>query len=45
VSRELYSSAFGPSVRFAMPTVAGGRVYIGEKGAVYVYGLRDRTGR
>ena len=29
VSRELYSAVIGPSVRFAMPDVAGGRVYIG----------------
>jgi hypothetical protein len=43
VSRELYSAVLGPSVRFAMPTVADGRVYVGAKGAVYVYGLRDRV--
>jgi hypothetical protein len=41
VSRELFSGTFAPSVRFAMPLVAGGRVYIGEKGTVYVYGLRE----
>ena len=29
----------GPVLRFAMPTVAAGRVYIGMRGAVYVYGL------
>jgi hypothetical protein len=45
VSRELYSAVFGPSVRFAMPLVAGGRVYIGEKGAVYVFGMRENSGR
>jgi hypothetical protein len=45
VSSELYSAAFGPSVRFAMPTVVGGRAYIGEKGVVYVYGARDSTAR
>jgi hypothetical protein len=45
VSRELFSGAFAPSVRFAMPTVAGGRVYIGEKGAVYVYGLQGKAGK
>lgn len=44
VSRELHSAAFGPvgAVRHA---AVGGRVYIGEKGAVYVYGVRDRTAR
>jgi hypothetical protein len=45
VSHELYSAVLGTSVRFAMPTVAGGRVYIGEKDAMYVYGLRERAGR
>ena len=45
VSRELYSAGFGPSVRFAMPLVAGGRAYIGEKGAVYVFGLKPGKGR
>jgi hypothetical protein len=40
VSRELYSAVLGSSVRFAMPAIAGGRVYIGARRAVYVYGLR-----
>jgi hypothetical protein len=46
VSRMIYSSAMnlardaaGPVLRFTMPTVAGGRVYIGMRGEVYVYGL------
>jgi hypothetical protein len=45
VARELYSSEMnssrdraGTAVRFAMPTVAGGRVYVGAKGEVDVYG-------
>ena len=45
VSHELYASVLGPSVRFAMPTVAGGRVYIGARRALYAYGLRDRPAR
>jgi hypothetical protein len=40
VGHELYSAVLPSSVRFAMPAVAGGRVYIGEKGMVYVYGLQ-----
>jgi hypothetical protein len=46
VARELYSSEANPSrdragtaVRFAMPTVVGGRVYVGAKGEVDVYGV------
>jgi hypothetical protein len=46
VSRMLYSSSTnvardGPGrvLRFTMPTVAGGRVYIGMREALYVYGL------
>ncbi len=45
VSRELYSGVVGPSTRFAMPTVAGGRVYIGARRTLYVYGLRDGRAR
>src|SRR5262249_44829105 len=41
VSRELYAGVAGPSTRFTMPTVAGGRVYIGARRTLYVYGLRD----
>jgi hypothetical protein len=44
VSRELYADVMGPAVRFTMPTVAGGRVYVGARGVVYVYGLRDAAG-
>jgi hypothetical protein len=29
----------GTALRFAMPTVAGGRVFVGAKGEVNVYGL------
>ncbi len=41
VSQELYTDTLGPSVRFAIPTVAAGRVYIGARHELYVYGLRD----
>jgi hypothetical protein len=46
VSRELYNSEqnsqrdrVGIALRFAMPLVASGRVYLGAKGEVDVYGL------
>jgi len=46
VGTELYSSESnaardraGTALRFAMPTVAAGRVYIGTKGEVDVYGI------
>ncbi len=46
VSRMLWSSSEnegrdspGLVTRFAIPTVAGGRVYVGMKGGVWVYGL------
>jgi hypothetical protein len=46
VATELYSSESnarrdraGTAVRFAIPTVADGRVYVGAKGEVDVYGL------
>ncbi len=46
VSRELYNSAqdgkrdgAGTSVRFTIPTVINGRVYVGVRGEVDVYGL------
>jgi hypothetical protein len=49
ISRMIYSSATnlgrdaaGPVLRFTMPTVAGGRVYIGMRSALYVYGLFKR---
>jgi hypothetical protein len=49
VARELYSSEMNPSrdwaanaVRFAIPTVANGRVYVGTKGELDVYGLLSR---
>ena len=45
VSKELYSSRqvkedhAGTGIRFAIPTVADGRVFVGTKGEVDVYGL------
>jgi hypothetical protein len=46
ISRELYNSEQnaardrgGVTVRFAVPTVANGRVYVGAKSEVDVYGL------
>ena len=49
IGRMIYSSTTnigrdgaGPVLRFTMPTVAGGRVYIGMRSAVYVYGLLKR---
>jgi hypothetical protein len=48
LSRELYSSndagardVAGPAVKFASPTIAGGKVYIGTQNSVDVYGLLD----
>jgi hypothetical protein len=40
MGHELYSSGQnGPALRFAVPTVVNGRVYVGTKGEVDVYGL------
>lgn len=46
IRRELYNSEINPSrdragtaLRFTMPTVANGRVFVGAKGEVDVYGL------
>jgi hypothetical protein len=50
VSRLLYSSEHDPrgtpgmATRFAMPTVAGGRVYVSAKNAVSVFGLLNSGG-
>jgi hypothetical protein len=40
IAHELYSSAAGPAMRFAIPTIADGRVYVGANGEVDVFGLR-----
>ena len=52
VARELYSSEQNASrdraataVRFAIPTVAAGRVYVGTKGEVDVYGVLGSRAR
>lgn len=49
LARELYSSETnsardraGAATRFAVPTIANGRVYVGVKGEVDVYGAIDR---
>ena len=43
IGHELYAAVLGPSVRFTIPTIAAGRVYIAARHDVYVYGLRDKT--
>jgi hypothetical protein len=52
VSRELYRSdensdrdRAGISLRFTIPTVVNGRVYVGTRSEVDVYGLLDATAR
>jgi hypothetical protein len=52
VASELYNSEQNPTrdragmaLRFAIPTVANGRVYIGTKRRVYIYGLLPAASR
>jgi hypothetical protein len=40
VSRQLYFERLDHGLRFTMPLVAAGRVYIPARGKIYVYGLR-----
>jgi len=40
VREEIFRGAAGLATRFAIPTVAAGRVYVGAKGEVDVFGLR-----
>ncbi|HEV2245977.1 MAG TPA: hypothetical protein VGW37_04930, partial [Terriglobia bacterium] len=52
IARELYSSEMnasrdhaGVGLRFNIPTVANGRVYVGAKGELDVYGLLSPPGK
>lgn len=40
IAHEIYNTVAGPAMRFTVPTIANGRVYVGAKGEVDVYGLR-----
>jgi hypothetical protein len=40
VAHELYSAPAGAAMRFTVPTIANGRVYVPAKGEVDVFGLR-----
>jgi hypothetical protein len=40
VSRQLYFERLDRGLRFTMPLVAAGRVYIPARFKIYVYGLR-----
>jgi hypothetical protein len=39
IKGRLYTSELGFSTRFAVPAIAGGRVYSGARRALYIYGL------
>jgi len=45
IAHEIYNSVAGPAMRFTVPTIANGRVYIGAKGEVDVYGLLPASGK
>jgi hypothetical protein len=42
VSHELFRGTAGNALRFVIPTVVNGKVYVGVKGAVDVFGIADR---
>lgn len=40
ISHELFRGTAGNALRFVIPTIINGFVYVGVKGAVDVFGLR-----
>jgi hypothetical protein len=39
LSKELYSNIYGSSIKFSVPTIANGHVYVGTLNSLVVYGL------